>query len=79
MAQIIKTGLVNKTAAGSLVITFESPFVTMPEIVVSPFWKNSGQGVGYIETITSISLESFTINSGNAASNYFVTWIAIAD
>lgn len=79
MAQIIKTGLVNKTAEGPLVITFESPFVTMPEIVVSPFWKNSGQGVGYIETITSISLESFTINSKNAASNYFVTWIAIAD
>ena len=76
MAQLIQTGMVNKTSVGELVIHFEKEFKDAPTVVVSPVWH---QGVGYSETIKDISSVQCTIISDNHASDYHVTWIAIGE
>jgi hypothetical protein len=74
---LLQSGTVLKSTPGALEIQFRQPFASTPVVVVSPFWNGSGQGVGYIETVTSINEHAFVVNSSNAASNYYVTWIAI--
>ena len=78
MAQVIQAGTALKAGTGIVTINFPTPFSQIPVVVVSPFWQNQGSAVGAIETIDTVSLESFSVASGNAASNYYVNWIAIA-
>lgn len=79
MPQFIQAGRAQKAGAGKLTIDFPKPFSKIPIVVVSPFWQNVGAQVGNIETIDTVSLESFTIVSNNAATNYYVNWIAIEE
>ena len=71
---LFQSGKVNKTAAGEMTITFPRPFSNaVPNVVVSPIWTRQ---VGQIETITKVTNTDFTITSGNADPEYFVSWIA---
>ena len=76
MAQLIQTGMVNKTSVGELIIHFDKDFKYPPTVVISPVWR---QEVGHSETIKNISDSQFTIVSDNHASEYHVTWIAIGE
>lgn len=76
MAPLIQAGVANKTSAVE-VISFDKAFNNTPVVVVSPYYKGSEGGVGYAETIINITKTQFTVASSNAASNYFVTWIAV--
>ena len=78
MTQVIQTGKTLKAGTGKITINFPKPFAQIPVVVVSSFWENVGSQVGNIETIDTISLESFIIVSSNAATNYYVNWIAIS-
>ena len=62
----------------TLQVSFEPTFQKTPSVVVTPFWPNK-QAVGAIETLLSVSPQGFTVNSGNFADDYFVSWIAISD
>jgi hypothetical protein len=62
----------------SLTINFPTPFASVPTVVVSSFWQGATGGVSFAETISAISLDQFTVVSGNAAANYYVNWIACA-
>jgi len=74
---ILQSGTVLKSTSGALEIQFRQPFASPPVVLISPFWNGSDRGVGYIETITSINENAFVVNSSNAATNYYVTWIAV--
>lgn len=74
---ILETGSVNK-GQFRVRVYFSSPFAILPVVVVSPWWDKQPNGVGYIETITKITLNYFEIVSGNAGENYFVNWMAFS-
>jgi len=74
---LLQSGTMLKSTPGAHEIQFRQPFASPPVVVISPFWNGSGGGVGYIETITSINENAFVVNSSNAATNYYVTWIAV--
>ncbi len=76
MSQFIQTGSVNKEGA-SVTVNFPTPYAVPPTVLISPFYKDSSGGVGFIPTITEITQQNFTVTSSNAASNYFVNWLAI--
>lgn len=48
-----------------------------PSIQLSPHWDRQHRGVGAEETITRSGGAMFVSNSGNAARNYSVNWLAI--
>jgi len=48
-----------------------------PVVVVSPHWLTPSRGVGHAETLSEIGGHFFSTSSGNAASNYFVSWLSI--
>ncbi len=75
MAEQIQSGKALKEVY-KITIPFPKPFARLPHVVISPLWENSEDAVGYIDTITSVSLESFTVVGKNMASNYYVSWIA---
>lgn len=60
----------------TLTINFDTPFATIPIVVITPFWPNGP--VGAWETVTSVSTSQFTVSSANMAANYSVNWIACA-
>lgn len=74
---ILETGSVNK-GQFRVRVYFSSPFASLPVVVVSPWWDKQPNGVGYIETITKITLNYFEIVSGNSGENYFVNWMALS-
>jgi len=74
---LLQSGTMLKSTPGAHEIQFRQPFASPPVVVISPFWNGSTGGVGYIETITSINENAFVVNSSNAATNYYVTWIAV--
>jgi hypothetical protein len=73
MTQIIQHGTVVKNSP-SITVYFSNPFPGTPTLEISPQWTG---GVGYAETITDVSSNSFTLTSNNQASNYKVHWIGI--
>jgi len=75
-APTIQAGRVNKTAVGQLTVVFPEPFSTVPTVTLTPYWQH-GAPVGSIETVNQVDKSGFTLNSGNADSNYFVNWVAI--
>ncbi len=71
---VMHIGRVNKVAETARV-SFSRSFDSPPVILINAEWSNDR--VGRAETIKNIDADSFTVVSGNAASNYFVNWIAI--
>jgi hypothetical protein len=65
-----------KNVSGTMDIMFPQPFSGNPTVVVTSFWEGGSQ-VGHAETITNVDNTKFTVNSGNTAPNYFVSWIAM--
>jgi hypothetical protein len=72
----IQAGTVNKTAGGTLQVTFPKPFSGTPVVVLTPYWSLQANPVGSIETVVAVTSENFTLSSGNAASTYYVNWVA---
>ena len=64
-----------KPAIGPIDIPFNYSFkdVNSIVVVVSPNYRS---GVGGIETISSVQSDRFQVTSGNAAPEYFVSWMA---
>ena len=58
-------------------IAFSQRFSTPPWVVVTPAWENAGREVGHAETIGRVTQTGVRLYSSNAASNYFVSWIAV--
>jgi hypothetical protein len=70
----IISGQWRKQAAGPIDIPFNHTFSSPPVVVVTSVWH---AGVGSIETVTRVDSDRFQVNSGNAAADYFVNWIAM--
>jgi|TARA_B110000037_G_scaffold221481_1_gene292680 hypothetical protein len=66
-----------KTSQGNVTIKFSTPFTNKPTIIVSPYFKDSQSQVGSIPTVTAVSKTECVITSANAASNYYVSVLAI--
>jgi len=79
MEQIIQKGKAQKLQQGEMSIDFNEPFKHLPIVVISPLWENQHVGVGYIDTITEITLEGFKVSSNNASASFFINWIAVGD
>jgi hypothetical protein len=58
-------------------IAFTRPFSAPPSVVVTPAWEGANREVSHAETIGQITRTGFRLYSDNAASNYFVSWIAV--
>ncbi len=82
MAQFSKTtadfhmewGYFKKTTV-SATIYFQSGFSGIPTVLLTSEWPSGG--VGYVETLKSVSGSGFSVHSGNQADNYYVNWVAI--
>jgi hypothetical protein len=72
--QLMVAGIWLKAASGSVDIPFGTTFSDQPIVVVSP---NYTSGVGSIETVTRVDKDKFQVTSANAASNFYVSWIAV--
>jgi hypothetical protein len=62
---------------GSITVTFPTAFSNVPTVIVSSFWSGSSSPVGVSETVTAVSTTQCVITSGNAASNYYVSVLAV--
>ncbi len=62
---------------GSITVTFPTAFKNVPIVIVSSFWSGSSKAVGASETVTAVSTTQCIITSGNAASNYYVSVLAV--
>ena len=74
--RLIQFGCARKTAVERR-IPFARRFDTPPRVVITPFWEEARREVGHAETIGSVTEDEFALFSNNAASNYFVSWIAV--
>jgi hypothetical protein len=79
MALLIQSGKALKANTGKLTIKFPVPFQQTPNVIISHYWEKADAGVGCVDTIDTIYLDSFTVISQNAATNYYVNWIAIQE
>jgi hypothetical protein len=61
----------------SITVTFPAAFNNVPTVIVSSFWSGSSSPVGVSETVTAVSTTQCVITSGNAASNYYVSVLAV--
>jgi len=75
---VIDSGSAQKNRTGALRVRFNRRFSRVPTVVVTPFWRGQNSQVAFIETITDVTTSGFTVVSDNAANNYFVNWIAVA-
>jgi hypothetical protein len=69
----VQTGIVNKQGTVQRVY-FTRQWLNPPYVFVSPWYTS---GVGNVEFITAVTDSYFEVTSGNHASNYFVSWIAV--
>ena len=69
----MQTGIVNKQGTVQRVY-FTRQWLNPPYVFVSPWFTS---GVGNVEFITAVTDSYFEVTSGNHASNYFVSWIAV--
>lgn len=76
MSQLTQTGSINKEDASEPVI-FDHAYALPPVVLISPFYKGSATGVGYVPTITEITQQGFTVTGQNMAPNYYVNWLAV--
>jgi hypothetical protein len=69
----VQAGIVNKQGTVQRVY-FTRQWLTPPYVFVSPWYTS---GVGNVEFITAVTDAYFEVTSGNSASNYFVSWLAV--
>ncbi|HEY3770933.1 MAG TPA: hypothetical protein VGN44_19825 [Candidatus Angelobacter sp.] len=69
----VQAGIVNKQGTVQRVY-FTRQWLTPPYVFVSPWYTS---GVGNVEFITAVTDTYFEVTSGNHASNYFVSWMAV--
>lgn len=74
---LIRTGLYQKTGPVRAYGLGSPEFAMEPIVVVTPYWHTADRNVGYAETLNAVERHYFEVASGNSASNYFVSWIAI--
>ena len=75
----IETGTYNKTGSEMYRVYFQSPFSAPPVVFLSSWWNGTQGNLGSIETLLDVTNEYFDAISGNAASNYFVNWMAFGN
>jgi hypothetical protein len=75
----LETGTCNKTGSGIYRVYFQSPFSAPPVVFLSSWWNGTQGNLSSIETLLDVTDEYFDAISGNAASNYFVNWIAFGN
>lgn len=73
----IQAGVVPKPQP-ALTVRFPVPFTHPPAVIVSPEWTAVTQVVA-IPTIHNVSTTSFTMNSVDAAPDYYINWLAIGN
>lgn len=76
---MVQCGCAKKTSA-DLTVDFATPsFGRESTVCISPFWAGQRCEVGAAETIVGVNEDGsdFSLCSGNAADNYFVTWVAV--
>lgn len=69
----VQAGIAVKDVAGEMSISFPVPFQQTPIVVVS---SNFPGQVGPVEGISNVTPFDFTVNSGNTAPDYAVSWVA---
>jgi hypothetical protein len=69
----VHAGIVNKQGTVQRVY-FTRQWLAPPYVFVSPWYTS---GVGSVEFITAVTDTYFEVTSGNHASNYFVSWMAV--
>lgn len=74
---IVDYGRYRKNQPGKARIRFGFTFPRPPIVVITPYWKDQDSQVSYVETISNITRNGFTVVSDNYADNYYVNWIAI--
>lgn len=74
--QMIVAGTAKKPVISLQGVKFGTTFVGKPNVQISPFWNGRGE-VGGVDTVTDIETDQFTVVSGNRASDYMITWIAV--
>ena len=60
-------------------VYFQSPFTLPPVVFLSSWWNGTQSTLSSIETVTDVTNEYFDAISDNAASNYFVNWMAFGN
>lgn len=75
----IETGTYNKTGSEIYRVYFQSPFSAPPVVFLSSWWNGTQGNLGSIETLLDVTIEYFDAISDNAASNYFVNWVAFGN
>lgn len=75
--QLLQSGITNKTGGGKHRVYFSQAFKTPPTVALSPWWNDANSQVGSIETLVKVTTYYFEFISNNAATNYFVNWVAI--
>jgi hypothetical protein len=66
-------------STGSVQVNFPLPFKHIPVVILTSYWIGQGSGVGYVDTLSEVSTTKSTLVSGNAADNYYVNWLAVAN
>lgn len=74
---LFEANTVNKTAQGTVRVYFANDFSDPPIVILSSWWNDANSQVGHIETVTKVTAQYFEFTSQNAASNYFVNWVAM--
>ncbi|MEM8960129.1 MAG: hypothetical protein AAGD38_01510 [Acidobacteriota bacterium] len=79
---LLERGRFDKAVVQPRAVRFGSFFpsasgLRLPSIQLSPHWRRQHQGVGGEETITRSGGAMFFAESGNAAPNFGVNWLAI--
>ena len=72
----LQAGVVPKNQV-QITVTFRLPFLSPPVVVISPQWKTTGNAV--IPTIHEVDTDSFTMYSGDVASDYYIHWVAVGN
>jgi hypothetical protein len=73
----VEWGLAPKANDGGYEVKFKRAFAEPPAVLLTPYWEGQGAAVGFIETLDKVSRHGFKAISGNAAENYYVSWVAI--
>lgn len=69
----VKSGLVSLAAGGSSAVTFQTPFSSIPQVVVTSQINNADTSCTY--SVHSVTTDGFTLRgAGNPAGN--VAWLA---
>ncbi|SMB87328.1 H-type lectin domain-containing protein [Desulfonispora thiosulfatigenes DSM 11270] len=74
---VIDAGSAVKNRTGELNIRFNRRFSSPPIVIVTSYWKGQGSQVSFVDTVTRVNRNGFTVVSDNAASNYYVNWVAV--